>query len=171
VSNATAADFAVAAVVAARFLVPLAIPKYPLPGVFASLMVDAADQTVFQSVLGADLSRYQPYDKALDVYLLSILMLATLRNWQSRPAVIVARVLFYVRVLGVLAFEFTGWRPLLVIFPNTFEYFFIFYEVVRLRWDPRRLGKRFWILRQAVGLLVVHYLQVVLHGAQEGVAE
>ena len=33
----------------------------------------------------------------------------------------------------MLAFELTQWRPLLVVFPNTFEYFFIGYEVVRLR--------------------------------------
>jgi hypothetical protein len=28
------------------------------------------------------------------------------------------------------------------VFPNTFEYFFIAYEAVRLRWDPRRMGRR-----------------------------
>ena len=28
-----------------------------------------------------------------------------------------------------------------MIFPNTFEYFFIFYEAVRLRWDPKRMSK------------------------------
>lgn len=37
-------------------------------------------------------------------------------------------------------FEITQNRALLMIFPNVFEYFFIFYEIVRLRWDPRRLS-------------------------------
>ena len=35
-----------------------------------------------------------------------------------------------------LLFELTDERWLLLVFPNTFEYFFIAYEVVRLRFDP-----------------------------------
>ena len=31
---------------------------------------------------------------------------------------------------------------MLLVFPNTFEYFFDAYEAVRLRWDPRRLSPR-----------------------------
>jgi hypothetical protein len=31
-------------------------------------------------------------------------------------------------------------RALLLFFPNTFEYFFLFYEAVRLRWNPRRMS-------------------------------
>ncbi len=31
-------------------------------------------------------------------------------------------------------------RALLLFFPNTFEYFFLFYEAVRLRWNPKRLS-------------------------------
>jgi hypothetical protein len=42
-------------------------------------------------------------------------------------------------------FELTHLRPLLLIFPNTFEYFFIFYEVYRLRWDPQRMSKKLLI--------------------------
>ncbi|HSM33338.1 MAG TPA: hypothetical protein VK987_04555, partial [Anaerolineae bacterium] len=45
-------------------------------------------------------------------------------------------------LVGVVAFELTGVRELLFIFPNTFEYFFIFYEAVRLFWDPRRMNQR-----------------------------
>ena len=34
-------------VVGARFLVPLLIPRYPLPAIIASLVLDGIDQTVF----------------------------------------------------------------------------------------------------------------------------
>ena len=44
--------------------------------------------------------------------------------------------------MGVVLFELTGMRELLLIFPNTFEYFFIFYEAVRLFWDPRRMSDK-----------------------------
>jgi hypothetical protein len=42
----------------------------------------------------------------------------------------------------VLLFEITAQRWLLLVFANTFEYFFIAYEVVRTCWDPRRLSRR-----------------------------
>jgi hypothetical protein len=149
-SSVAAADVVVPAVIVARFLVPLAIPRYPLPGVLASMAVDAADQDVFQALIGGELAGYQPYDKALDVYSLSVTMLAILRNWQSRAAVRIARFLFYFRLVGVLVFELTGWRPLLLIFPNTFEYFFVFYEIVRGWWWPERMGTRTLLRAAAV---------------------
>lgn len=130
-------------VVFTRFLLPLGIPKFPMPAILACFAVDAMDQPVFQAFTGLDLAGYQGYDKALDVFYLSIAMLSTLRNWTSRPAVRIARVLFYVRLVGVLSFELTHLRTLLVVFPNTFEYFFIFYEAVRSRWSPRRLSARY----------------------------
>ena len=137
------------AVVGARFLVPLLIPRFPLPAILAALVLDGVDQTIFQA-FGHDPPQYQGYDKAMDVYYLAIAYLSTMRNWTSRPAVQVARFLYFYRLVGVVAFELSDWRPLLLIFPNTFEYFFIAYEVIRLRWDPARFGLRFWIVLAAV---------------------
>lgn len=138
-----------ALVVGARLLVPLLIPWYPLPGVVAALLLDAVDQTIFQSRAGAAeqlygrllLENYQGYDKALDVYYLSIAYAATLRNWGDRFAFGVGRFLFYFRLVGVALFELTEWRALLFLFPNTFEYFFIWYETAALWGDPRRLPR------------------------------
>jgi hypothetical protein len=134
-----------AAVVGARFLTPLFIPRFPLPAIVACLILDGVDQTIFQA-FGYDPPQYQGYDKAMDVYYLAVAYLSTMRNWTSRPAVAVGRFLYFYRLVGVVAFELTDWRPLLLIFPNTFEYFFIAYEVVRLRWNPDRVGLRSWII-------------------------
>jgi hypothetical protein len=125
----------------ARFLLPLAIPRYPLPAILAALLLDGVDQTLFQQFTNLSLEGYQGYDKALDIYYLTIAYVSTLRNWGNRFAFQVSRFLFYWRLVGVALFELTHLRPLLLIFPNTFEYFFIFYEAYRLRWDPKRLGK------------------------------
>ena len=38
----------------------------------ACLVIDGLDQTIFQTFTSLDLSGYQSYDKALDVYYLSI---------------------------------------------------------------------------------------------------
>ncbi len=129
-------------VVAARFLVPLLIPRFPLPSIVAALVLDAVDQTVFQTFTGLELAGYQSYDKALDVYYLSIAYVSTMRNWRNGFAIEVARFLFYYRIAGVLLFELVEQRWLLLVFANTFEYFFIAVEVIRLRWDPVRLSRR-----------------------------
>ena len=130
------------AVCALRLGIPLLIPRWALPAIVASLVIDAADQTIFQNNTDLDLEGYQGYDKALDVYYLSIAYLSTIRNWGDPFAFRVGQFLWYYRLLGVLLFELTDVRALLIIFPNTFEYFFIAYEVVRLWWNPARLSKR-----------------------------
>jgi hypothetical protein len=130
------------AVVLTRFLVPLAIPFYPLPGVVIALVVDAIDQTVFQQFTNLPLGGYQGYDKALDIYYLVIAYISTLRNWTNHFAFRLSRFLLYYRLVGVTLFELVHWRPLMLIFPNTFEYFFIFYEAYRLRWAPSRMTRR-----------------------------
>jgi hypothetical protein len=141
-------------VVGLRFCVPLLIPRYPLPGVVGSLLLDAVDHSIFQA-FGYDPPHYQGYDKAMDVYYLAIAYVSTLRNWTSPSAYRVGRFLYFYRLIGVTAFELSGWRPLLLIFANTFEYFFIAYEVVRMQRDPRRYTLRFWIWVAAVIWIVV----------------
>ena len=73
------------AVVGARFVLPLFIPRWPLPAIIACLVLDGIDQSIFQW-FGYDPPGYQSYDKAMDVFYLAIAYLATLRNWQSLPA-------------------------------------------------------------------------------------
>lgn len=139
----------------ARFIVPLTIPRYPLPGITASLILDAADQTIFQQFPGLDLQGYQGYDKALDIYYLTIAYVSTLRNWKNHFAFQVSRFLFYWRLVGVALFELTQLRVLLLVFPNTFEYFFIFYEAYRLRWESSRMSKKLVISAAALIWIVI----------------
>ena len=150
------------AVVGARFVVPLAIPLYPLPAIIAALVLDAADQSIFQA-FGYDPPGYQSYDKAMDVFYLAVAYLATMRNWQALPAYAVGRFLYFYRLVGVVAFELTQTRALLLVFPNTFEYFFIAYEGIRTRWAPVVYKLRWWVVTAAVHL--------DLHQAPAGVVD
>ena len=166
-----AAGLVFAAVVGGRLLLPLLILRYPLPAIVACLVLDGVDQTIFQA-FGYDPPGYQGYDKAMDVYYLAIAYLATLRNWDSLKAFRVGRFLFFFRLVGVVIFELTHARPLLLLFPNTFEYFFIAYEAARSRWSPRRLGLREWIVVAAVIWVVVKLPQEYwLHVAQLDVTD
>jgi hypothetical protein len=142
-ARVSSSDLAVLAiVVGGRLLLPLAIIRFPLPAIVACLLLDAVDQTIFQTFTTLSLDGYQGYDKALDIYYLSIAYISTLRNWNSHFAIEIARFLLYYRLIGVVLFEITQIRPLLLIFPNTFEYFFIFYEAVRVRWNPLRMSHK-----------------------------
>ena len=127
-------------VVLLRFFVPLAIPRFPLPAILACLVLDAADQTIFQAFTDDPLPGYQTYDKALDVYYLAIAYFSSMRNWREPTAFQVGRFLYLYRLVGVTLFELLDQRWLLFVFPNTFEYYFIAYEAVRTRWNPARLS-------------------------------
>jgi hypothetical protein len=130
------------AVVLARVIVPLFIPVYPLPAILAALVIDGLDQTIFSATLQRDLPGYQSYDKALDIYYLTVTYLATMRNWDRGPAFGVGRFLWYYRLVGVTLFEYTGLRWLLFVFANTFEYFVIAIEGWKVWRNPFRLSAR-----------------------------
>jgi hypothetical protein len=122
-----------------RCLVPLSILRYPLPGIVAAITADAIDGAVFEAFTGGRLANYQHYDKALDIYYLAIAYAAMLRNWTDSTALAIGRLLWFYRLVGVALFAIDGGRTLLFLFPAAFEFFFIFYEVVRVRWNPARL--------------------------------
>ena len=161
-----------ALVVGARFLLPLLIPFYPLPGVLVCLLLDAVDQTVFQVFTNLPLDGYQSYDKALDIHYLSVAYISTFRNWTNDFAFHVSRFLFYYRLAGVALFEAFQLRAILLIFPNTFEYFFIWYEAVRLWWNPRKLSRTAVISAAAFIWIVIKLPQEYwIHIAQRDVTD
>ena len=95
-----------AAVVLARLVVPLFIPRFPLPAVLLALIIDGVDQTIFQAAnMTSVLDNYQSYDKALDIYYLVIAYTSTLRNWPDPAAFRIGQFLWYWRLVGVLIFE------------------------------------------------------------------
>jgi hypothetical protein len=137
----------VAAIVLARLALPLLIPRIPLV-IVAALVLDGIDNSLLAHFTSVDLGPHGPYqsfDKALDIYYLAIAYLATMRNWTSAPAFRIGRFLFYYRLVGVVAFELFSSRAMLLVFPNTFEFFFIAYEGLRTRWDPDGWPGRFWL--------------------------
>lgn len=125
-----------AAVVAARLIVPLFIPRYPLPAIVIALLLDAADDSLFAMFGRAAGENYQAYDKALDIYYQTIAYAATIRNWGGGAVFLLGRALFYYRLVGVALFEHTDARWLLLLFPNVFEYYFVFIEYIKVARNP-----------------------------------
>lgn len=158
-------------VVGGRFVLPLLIPRFPLPAIIACLVLDGIDQTIFQ-LMGYDPPGYQSYDKAMDIFYLSVAYLTTLRNWDNLGAVAVARFLFYYRLAGAFLFELTHDRVVLLIFPNTFEYFFIAYHLWRTRWSTASVRMRTWVVTAAaIWILVKLPQEYWLHVAELDVTD
>lgn len=168
---ATADTALLVTVVVARFIAPLLIPAYPLPGILVCFVLDAADREIFELFTDLELADYQGFDKALDIFYLTIAMLAVLRNWTHPAAARTARALFYLRLVGVTAFELTGWRPFLLLLPNVFEFFFVAYEGLRTRWSPDRLSVRFFVVTAAVIWVVKLPQEFFLHVARLDVTD
>jgi hypothetical protein len=148
IPDPTTAEWAlIVVIVLARLLVPLLIPRCELVIVVA-LVLDAIDNSLLAAFTDVDLGPdgpYQSVDKALDIYYLAIAYATMLRNWTSHAAFRIGQFLFYYRLVGVLAFELLDERAMLLVFPNTFEYFFIVYALLALRWEPTSWSPRFWL--------------------------
>lgn len=159
-------------VVAARLIVPLWIPRFPLPAIILALVLDGIDGGVLERFTTMSAENYQSYDKSLDIYYLTIAYLSAIRNWTNPTAVRIAMALFYYRLVGVLLFEFFEARALLFIFANTFEYFFIAYEAARLRWDMNRVSRNALLGAVAAIWIVIKIPQEYwLHIAQRDVTD
>lgn len=132
-------------VIALRLVVPLAILRWPLAGGLLSLVIDALDVALVDAI-AALLGQppefgpvYAQLDKYLDTYYLALEVIVA-RRWQEMVPRRAAYLLFAWRLLGVILFEITVYRPLLVVFPNLFENFFLYVLVVR-RWFPRLMPR------------------------------
>lgn len=155
-----------------RLIIPLFIFRFPLPAIVAAMVLDAVDQTIFQVFTDMELVWYQSYDKALDVYYLAIAYIATMRNWSNLSGFNVGQLLWYYRLFGVTLFELLGFRILLFIFPNTFEYFFIWYETARARWNPLKFAAKTFVVAAAVIWIVIKLPQEYwIHIAQMDVTD
>ena len=129
-------------VITLRVLVPLTIPRWPLFGGIASMIVDALDVVLIDLLsLGGFEGHYHQIDKVLDSYYLAIEFLVALR-WENAWARWPAVVLFPFRMVGVVLFEITHHRIVLFAFPNLFENWWL-YCIVVARFFPS-LVPRSW---------------------------
>lgn len=113
-----------AIVLAIRLTVPLTIFRWPLLGGLLSIIADSIDIVIFDIAGFPAHGSYQEWDKALDCFYLAIEVIVA-QQWQTLPRV-TATGLFAYRMIGVTLFEVTDARPLLLVFPNLFELYFLF---------------------------------------------
>ena len=142
----------------------LPVLRWPLAGGLLAVVVDLADLLLRDVIDLGGIPDYQAFDKWIDqVYLAAFLVVAL--RWTGVERTI-AVALYAYRLVGFVAFELTGERALLLLFPNVFELWFLVVAAVH-RFRPGfawRLAPTAVVL--AVLLAVKELQEWALHGAR-----
>ena len=110
-------------IVAIRIAGSLPVLRWPLAGGLLAVLVDLSDLLLRDTLDLGGVGDYQSLDKWLDqVYLAAFLVVAL--RWHGPPRSIAIGLYLY-RLFGFAAFELTGERALLLLFPNVFEFWFL----------------------------------------------
>ena len=150
-------------IAAVRIAASLPVLRWPLAGGILAILVDASDLVLRDALDLGGVGDYQSFDKWLDqVYMVTFLVVAL--RWAG-PARTIAVALFAYRLVGFVLFELTGERALLLVFPNAFEFWFLFVAAA----GPDRIAS--WSnARLAAAVLALTAVKEVqewaLHGAR-----
>ncbi len=128
-----------------RVVGSLPVLIFPFPGAILAMLVDLSDLFLMNLLDEGGVTDYQEFDKWLDqVYMFTFLVVAL--RWQGTPRNIAVGLYAY-RLIGFVTFEVTQERDVLILFPNLFEFWFVFVagaKFLRLdeqwRGEPRILG-------------------------------
>ncbi len=129
-------------IILVRIIVPITILMYPFAGSLLSVYLDGLDWEYLRLVVAFNPILYQYTDKFLDLYY-QVFEVTLTQRWTNIPAKRMANFLFCFRLCGVLIFFLTGLQEILIIFPNTYEMFFIIYEGL---WFFRRKEPKFSLI-------------------------
>lgn len=138
--------------------------RWAFAGALIAIAVDFSD-LFWMGVLDlGGLQNYQTFDKWADVvYMLTFLWVAN--KWEG-PERKIAIALFAFRMIGFVTFELTQIRPILLAFPNVFEFWFVFVAIRRHYWPNYEMPRK-RIVRWLIIVLVLKLGQEwVLHGGQ-----
>jgi hypothetical protein len=110
------------AIGAYRLAGALPVLRWPFAGALVALLTDFGDLFLMDWLGGV--SDYQRFDKVCDLAYMTTFAVVALR-WRPLERN-VALALLALRLVGDAVFELTGARAVLFVFPNLFEFWFIF---------------------------------------------
>jgi hypothetical protein len=112
-----------------RILATIPVLFWPFPGAIIAILGDLSDLFFMNLLDLGGIRDYQEFDKWLDqAYMITFLIVAL--RWQPVPRNI-AVALFVYREVGFVVFQLTENRDLLILFPNVFEYWFVFVAALK----------------------------------------
>jgi len=111
-------------IAAVRVAGSLVVLRYAFVGGIVAVLTDFSDLFLMNLLHLGGVRDYQNFDKLLDqVYMVTFLIVAL--RWAPRTRAI-AVFLYAYRMVGFVLFELTEWRPIMFVFPNVFEFWFLF---------------------------------------------
>ena len=140
----------------------LPVLRWPFYGAILAIVVDQSDVLLMNLLDLGGVGNYQTFDKYVDQVYIGCFLAVALR-WQGADRN-VAVALYIYRLAGFLAFEVTQSRDILLLFPNLFEFWFVFVAAkLQFVWQDALQSRRLAIVLTAlVGLkllqeYVIHY--------------
>ena len=142
----------------------LPVLRWAFVGGLIAVLVDFSDLFLKNLLDLGGLTNYQEFDKWADqAYMLTFLMVAL--RWEG-PARTIAIWLYVWRLIGFFVFEVWDTRELLLLFPNVFEFWFLFVASLP-HWRPNfRFEQRNIVVSLAVLLFLKMAQEYVLHVGQ-----
>lgn len=134
-------------VITLRLILPLTIFRWPLFGGLLTMAADALDVVLITYLNMGDFQNYASLDKYLDMYYLSMEFFVSL-FWRNKLARGTSIILFFYRTVGFVLFEVTKIRLFLLLFPNLFENFYLFYLAYKkvIKKDPITSYKNLFLI-------------------------
>ena len=97
---------------------------WPFVGALIAILVDFSDLFLMNLLHLGGLGDYQAFDKWVDLVYMATFLAVSLRWSGIEKRVSIG--LFAYRMIGVAVFEATRARSVLLVFPNVFEFWFVF---------------------------------------------
>lgn len=147
-----------------RVLGALPVLRWAFVGAIIAILADASNVFLLDLLDMNAMGSYHQFDKWADqAYMLTFLIVAL--RWRGVPRNVAVGLYAY-RLAGVVAFEATGVRALLLVFPNLFEFWFLFVASLP-HWKPDFTFSAQRVLSVTPLLLIAKECQeFVLHGAR-----
>ena len=142
----------------------LPVLRWAFAGALIAILVDFSDLFWMGLLDLGGLKNYQTFDKWADVvYMLTFLWVAIKWNGPDRK---IAIGLFLFRMIGFTAFELTQVRPVLLAFPNVFEFWFVFVSIRKHYWPNYEMTRERLVKWFVIMLVLKLGQEWVLHGGK-----
>ncbi|MCH7592924.1 MAG: hypothetical protein IIB27_00225 [Chloroflexi bacterium] len=142
----------------------LPVLRWAFAGALIAILVDFSD--LFQKNLLdlGGLGNYQQFDKWADLVYMGTFLVVVFR-WNGTVRNI-ALGLFGFRMIGMVAFELTSSRTVLIAFPNLFEFWFVFVAALKHWWPEYALTRNRLAGWLSLLLALKMFQEYALHGAK-----
>jgi hypothetical protein len=151
-------------IAAIRIAGSLPVLRWPFAGGLLAVAVDLSDLFLMNLLELGGVADYQRLDKNLDqVYMAAFLVVALRWTGVERR---VSIGLFSYRLVGFLAFEITGERLILLVFPNLLEPWFLVVAALHARRITLAWSRAQLVSTGAVLLVVKEIQEWAIHGAR-----